>query len=207
MPDQVKIIPDDSTVTLCTGRVVRMVSLSQYVTYRKLQGEKVLPGIPDDYLNLIIISTLKLKVAKALGWPEDQIYLISPKCRKLLVHGEVKGKEKHQASQKKQMSAIHKVSPKPRMVKNLKGDLKEIHELMDRLDKERKDKENTKYQQIWIPKITCAARFDSYKDAGGLASSLVVMWLQDHWAMPISDSIFNDIQKIDWERESFDMAS
>ncbi|MEI6300395.1 MAG: hypothetical protein WCR74_03050 [Betaproteobacteria bacterium] len=62
-------------------------------------------------------------------------------------------------------------------------------------------------QELRLPDICCAARFES----GALLransepySSLVVVWFQDEFAMPIPTEIEHQISQIDWERDAAD---
>ena len=62
-------------------------------------------------------------------------------------------------------------------------------------------------QELRLPDICCAARFES----GALLransepySSLVVVWFQDEFAMPIAPDIEQQMAKIDWEKDAVD---
>ena len=62
-------------------------------------------------------------------------------------------------------------------------------------------------QELRLPDICCAARFES----GALLransepySSLVVVWFQDEFAMPIATDIEQQMAKIDWEKDAVD---
>ena len=62
-------------------------------------------------------------------------------------------------------------------------------------------------QELRLPDICCVARFES----GALLransepySSLVVVWFQDEFAMPIATDIEQQMAKIDWEKDAVD---
>jgi hypothetical protein len=55
--------------------------------------------------------------------------------------------------------------------------------------------------------ITCIGRFESTSPAKNLemdGSLLTVIWLQDDFAMPISDAAMEAIKAIDWASHAFD---
>ncbi|MEI6395921.1 MAG: hypothetical protein WCT12_33055 [Verrucomicrobiota bacterium] len=58
-----------------------------------------------------------------------------------------------------------------------------------------------------LPGTTCCAVFESPKPAkseAGDGSSLIVVWLQDDWAMPIAAGVLKLIRGIDWDAQAKD---
>jgi hypothetical protein len=58
-----------------------------------------------------------------------------------------------------------------------------------------------------LPSTTCCAAFESPKPVNskvGDGSSLIVVWLQDEWAMPIAAGPLKLIRGIDWEAKAKD---
>jgi hypothetical protein len=58
----------------------------------------------------------------------------------------------------------------------------------------------------WMPAVTCIGRFDSLpaKDRRMHGSQLVIVWLQDDYALPISQSALQAIRGIDWTSHAVD---
>jgi hypothetical protein len=58
----------------------------------------------------------------------------------------------------------------------------------------------------WMPAITCIGRFESLpaKDRDMHASALAIIWLQDDYAMPISNAALESIKSIEWASYAFD---
>jgi hypothetical protein len=59
----------------------------------------------------------------------------------------------------------------------------------------------------WMPVITCIGMFESALPARNQemhASCLTIIWLQDDYAMPISDAALESIKSIDWTSYAFD---
>ena len=68
-------------------------------------------------------------------------------------------------------------------------------------DKSQTSRLGSKYEQI--PSITCAAIFDSpqpARDKACFSSSLIILWFQDNWAMPIDSHILIKIRNVDWDK-------
>ena len=62
-------------------------------------------------------------------------------------------------------------------------------------------------QELRLPDICCAARFESgalLRTDSEPYSSLVVVWFQDEFAMPIAADIEQQIFEIDWEKAAAD---
>ena len=58
-----------------------------------------------------------------------------------------------------------------------------------------------------LPGTTCCAVFESpkpVKSEAGDGSSLIVVWLQDDWAMPIAAGVLKLIRGLDWEAQAKD---
>ncbi|MBC7768697.1 MAG: hypothetical protein H7124_07910 [Phycisphaerales bacterium] len=54
-----------------------------------------------------------------------------------------------------------------------------------------------------LPSVTCTGRFRSMKSARDVSldySELVVIWLQDEFAMPIASDVVEQIKALDWEK-------
>ena len=52
-----------------------------------------------------------------------------------------------------------------------------------------------------LPGITCIGRFESFqpaRDQGAHFSSLVIVWFQDEFALPIEKPALDSIQAVDW---------
>jgi hypothetical protein len=58
----------------------------------------------------------------------------------------------------------------------------------------------------WMPAIICISRFESLpaKDQDMHASALAIIWLQDDYAMPISDAALESMKSIEWASYAFD---
>lgn len=58
----------------------------------------------------------------------------------------------------------------------------------------------------WMPAVTCIGRFESLpaKDRDMHCSQLVIVWLQDDYALPISESALQAIRGIDWTSHAVD---
>ncbi len=59
----------------------------------------------------------------------------------------------------------------------------------------------------WMPVITCIGSFESARPVRNQqmhASCLAIIWLQDDYAMPISDAALESIKSINWASYAFD---
>ena len=58
----------------------------------------------------------------------------------------------------------------------------------------------------WMPVVTCIADFEcmTAKNPKMDASSLVIVWFQDEYAMPISEAALRSIKGIDWHAHAVD---
>jgi hypothetical protein len=60
----------------------------------------------------------------------------------------------------------------------------------------------------WLPMVTCFGRFQDtrpVRDPSKHLSVLVVVWLQDEFAMPIDAGVLEQLRAVDWEQAAEDV--
>lgn len=65
----------------------------------------------------------------------------------------------------------------------------------------RENAEHPEYTVMSLPEVTCIAKLNSYtpaKDPEMVGSALTVVWYQDTMAMPIDESILEQMKQIKW---------
>jgi hypothetical protein len=58
----------------------------------------------------------------------------------------------------------------------------------------------------WLPVVTCIADFEclAAKNPNMDASSLVIIWFQDEYALPLSEAALRSIKALDWHAHAID---